>query len=165
MYVYDDEDNSQMLDDQWEAERERSAQEMDERWAAEREKAEQKKRDEMEGLLDMLGLEGSCRDCYHITETAEGFLDNGYVSTEQIDYLHILCVICGGRGKGNCKPNDHYLDKDWSDRIEWVKGYGMKHRCLYCPNVYRIYGQYKDPDDEWKAIEDLCGKCKYFGEE
>lgn len=150
MYVYDNEDNAPMIDEKWEAERQKAA---------------QRRRNELEGLKDMLGLEGSCRECPHITETAEGFLGNGIISTEQVDYLHMMCVICGGRGKGNCKPDEDRLNKDWADMTEWVKLMGMRHSCIYCSNVYRVYGNYKDPDDEWNAMEDLCCKCKYFGED
>lgn len=149
-YLYSDEDNTPMLDEAWEAERER---------------ARQMKRKALEGLLDALKVEGSCRECPHLTETAEGFLDKGQVCVEQMDYLHILCVVCGGRGKGNCKPNEKYLDKDWSELTEWVHMMGMRHSCIYCANVYRVYGHYKDPDDEWEAIDDLCSNCKYWGQE
>ena len=150
MYIYSDEDNAPMIDDAWEAARDR---------------AEQKRKGDLNGLLDMLEIEGSCRECPYITETAEGFLQNGLISTEQMDYLHIMCAFCGGRGKGNCKPNEDRLDKDWADLTEFVKNLGLRHRCIYCANVYRVYGQYKDPDDEWNAIEDLCKNCKYFGED
>ena len=150
MYVYNDEDNAPMIDEAWEAARE---------------KARQKKQDELNGLLDMLGIEGSCRECPHIMETAEGFLGNGLISNEQVRYLELMCVVCGGRGKGNCKPNDARLDKDWADLTEWVKNMFMRHSCIYCANVYRVYGQYKDPDDEFKAMDNLCTNCKYWGED
>jgi hypothetical protein len=30
---------------------------------------------------------------------------------------------------------------------------------------YEVYGQHKDPDDDWKDIEDRCGNCRYFQEQ
>ena len=118
----------------------------------------------MEGLLDMLNLDGDCRKCPYITETADGFLQNGCISTEQVDYLHLMCVGCHGKGKPD-PSHEKRLDKDWAEMTEWVKDIGLRHSCIYCANVYRVYGQYKDPDDEWKAMEDLCGDCKYWGED
>lgn len=146
-YIYGDEDNYPMNEVMWEEER--------------RERAEQKRKTALNGLLDMLKLEGGCRKCPHIIETAEGFLDKGNICMEQMDYLHILCVICGGKD-GKPKREDR-LDKDWRERSEWVKEMGMRHSCIYCPNVYRVYGMYKDPDDEWKAMEDRCEYCRYWG--
>ena len=148
MYLYDNEDNAPMID---------------EAWQAAREKATQKKRDELEGLLDMLKLDGECRKCPHITETAEGFLQNGLVSTEQVDYLHLMCVGCHGNGTPD-PEHEKRLDKDWADLTEWVKMMTLRHSCIYCSNVYRVYGNYKDTDDEWNALETLCMDCKYFGE-
>lgn len=168
MYLYENEDNAAMLDERWEAERERSAQRMDERWAEKREKAAQKQRSAIEGLADMLGLTGNCRECPSFTELAEGFIDrNGMISNEQVDFLKMQCSTCGGMGTGKPKDERHekWRDRQFQDIMEWVKLNDLKLRCCWCPNVYRIYGQYKDPDDEWKAIEKACCNCKYFGED
>lgn len=153
MYVYDNEDNAPMIDEAWEAEREKAA---------------QKQQNAIEGLADMLELTGDCRKCYYFTELAEGFLDrNGLIANEQIDFLKMQCSVCGGMGTGKPKDEQHekWLEKHWGDLMEWVKLSGLNFRCCWCPNVYRVYGQYKDPDDEWDAIETLCCNCKYFGED
>jgi hypothetical protein len=153
MYVYDNEDNAPMIDEKWEAAREKAA---------------QKQRDAMDGLADMLELTGGCRECEYFTELAEGFIDkNGLIANEQFDFLKMQCSICGGKGTGKPKDEQHrkWIEKDWADLMEWVKDIGLRYRCNWCPNVYRVYGQYKDPDDEWKAMEDLCCNCKYFGED
>ena len=152
MYVYDNEDNAPM---------------MDERWQAEREKSEKKLRDSIEGLADMLELTGDCRKCPEFTELAEGFLDkNGQIATEQFDFLKMQCSLCGGKGTGKPKDETHakYVEHHWRDLMEFVKEYNLKFRCCWCPNVYRVYGNYKDPDDEWKALEGYCCDCKYFQE-
>lgn len=136
----------------------------EEKWEREKEK----ERQAVEGLADMLELTGDCRKCPYFTELAEGFLDkNGLIATEQFEFLKMQCSICDGKGTGKPKDEKHrrWLEKDWADLQEWVKDMDLKYRCAWCPNVYRVYGQYKDPDDEWKAIEDLCCNCKYFGED
>jgi hypothetical protein len=152
MYAYDNEGNAPMIDERWEAERERSA---------------QKQKDAIEGLADMLELTGDCRGCAWFTELAEGFLDkNGLITIEQVDFLKMQCSTCGGKGTGKPKDKQHeeLVEHNWRNIVEWVKLYEMRYRCCWCPNVYRVYGQYKDPDDEWKALENLCCNCKYFGE-
>jgi hypothetical protein len=169
-YIYNDEDNAPMLDpyvEPFEYERKEIAREREDYEAKWNERIE-KERQAVEGLADMLELTGDCRKCPDFTELAEGFLDdNGLISIEQFDFLKMQCSICGGKGTGKPKDEQHekWRDKSWQDIMEWVKGYDMKFHCLWCPNVYRIYGQYKDPDDEWNAIENLCMDCKYFGED
>ena len=153
MYVYNDEDNAPMIDEAWEAARGKAA---------------QKQRNAIEGLADVLGLTGDCRKCSEFTDLAEGFLDkNGLIANEQLRFLEMQCSMCGGKGTGKPKDEKHekWRDNCWQDIMEWVKLMNMKFRCCWCPNVYRVYGQYKDPDDEWKAMEDLCGNCKYWGED
>lgn len=147
-YVYSDEDNCPMNEEQWQAER---------AWA--KEKAARKTQDCVEGLADMLELTGECVKCHHFVDLAEGFMDkNGLISNEQFDFLKMQCYVCGGNGK----PNDQ-VEKVWDDLMEWVDRVGLRFsHCAWCPNVYRVYGKYKDPDDEWKAIEKLCSNCKYW---
>jgi hypothetical protein len=53
--------------------------------------------------------------------------------------------------------------KAFDDLREWVKNMNMKPSCVWCPKVEEVYGYYKDPDDEWKAMERLCEKCKFWG--
>ena len=157
MYVYDNEDNSPMIDEAWEAAR-----------AESKEKAAQKQRDAIEGIADALGLTGNCRKCDWFLELAEGFLDkNGLIAIEQFDFLKMQCSICDGIGTGKPKDEKHakWVEHHWDDLMKWVKQIGLKFRCCWCPNVYRIYGFYKDPDDEWNALENLCMNCKYFGED
>jgi hypothetical protein len=153
MYVYSDEDNNPMIDEAWQAERER---------------AEQKRKERLSGVLDMLGVYGECRNCAEVCELAQGYLDRtGQISAEQFHFLKMQCSACGGMGTGKPKDEKHekWRDNCWNDLLEWVKLNELKFRCAWCPNVYMVYGQYKDPDDEWKALEDLCCNCKYFGEE
>ena len=57
MYVYNDEDNAPMIDEAWEAAREKAA---------------QKQQNAIEGLADVLGLTGDCRKCAEFTDLAEG---------------------------------------------------------------------------------------------
>ena len=125
----------------------------------------------LDGLALVLGMSEGCRECPWFIETAEGFFDeDNQISAEQMDYLHLMCVGCKGKETGKINPeHEDRLLKEWKDLCEWVKdlipGSGPKtYRCQYCPNVYRVYGKYKDPDDDWKAIEDLCCNCKHFGE-
>ena len=157
MYVYNDEDENPMNDERWEEERARA-----------KDAAEQKRQERIEGLADMLELTGDCRECPHFVELGEGFLDkNGLISNEQLDFLKMQCFLCGGKGTGKPKDERHekWVDSQWDDLRQWVELSGLKFSCAWCPNVYRVYGQYKDPDDEWEAIEELCCNCKHFGEE
>lgn len=148
-YIYTDEDNAPMADELWEAQM-------------------QKEQDALEGLLDILGLTGECRKCPEIVELAEGFLDkNGLIANEQLDYLEGICKTCGGKGTGVIPEKQKgWIDNEWRDRLEWVKMNLPRFSCAWCPTAFRIYGQYKDPDDEWNAIDspDGCANCKYFQE-
>ena len=176
-YIYNDEDNAPMNDEFFRVTGYHSQAELEyhESGQAERDRREEywneqidKERKEVEGLSDMLGLTGECRKCRAFTELAEGFFSyNGLVSTEQVDFLKMQCSICGGKGTGKPKDEQHekWREGYWKDIEEWVKQMDLKFRGRFCPNVYRIYGQYKDPDDEWKAIEEACCNCKYFGED
>ena len=57
-------------------------------------------------------------------------------------------------------------DRQEEDYQEWLAGFeeyldamdlhGVCRRCSY---IREIYGKYKDPDDEWRAIDELCNKC------
>lgn len=157
-YIYEDEDNQAMTDDRWEEER-----------AEAKERAYQKTRNHIEGLADMLELTGDCRKCHYFTELAEGFLDqNGLIANEQFDYLKMQCFVCCGMGTGKPLNDKHreWIEKDWLDRLEWARDNLPRYSCAWCPVAFRIYGQYKDPDDEWKAIDsaDGCANCKYFQE-
>ena len=172
MYVYNDEDNAPMNDDPFEEKewisRENHLKQMERDRAEQKDAKIERRKGWVEGLADMLELTGDCRKCYHFTELAEGFLDqNGQIANEQLDFLKMQCSVCGGMGTGKPKDEKHekWLEKHWDDLMEWVKLSGLNFRCCWCPNVYRVYGQYKDPDDEWKAIECLCCNCKYFGED
>lgn len=167
-YVYADDDNAAMTDERWEAERNRT----DERWQEEqserRDRQDQKKRDALDGLLDMLCLTGGCRECPNIVELAEGFLgSNGLIANEQIEYLEHVCKTCGGKGTGVVPEEaQEWIDYEWEDRLYWARANLPRYSCAWCQVAFRIYGQYKDPDDEWKAIDsaDGCANCKYFQE-
>ena len=172
-YIYNDADNYPMNDEFFRITGYHSQAELEyyESGQAEADRMEEmieKERQAVEGLADMLELTGECRDCPEFTELAEAFLDeNGLIANEQFDFLKRQCFLCGGNGTGKPKDELHKKRRDgeWQDIVDFVNGYEMKHRCLFCPNVYRIYGQYKDPDDEWKALEDMCCNCKYFVED
>ena len=150
-----------------------------------REEERQKEKEAINGLADALGLSEGCRKCPWFYETAEGFLYTDHqlktpvgsiyidyqptvkdIIVEQMDYLRIMCIGCKGKDTGKINPeHEERLQKEYDEFREWLNGLGLKSwRCDSCPNAYRVYGYYKDPDDEWKAIEDLCCKCKYFGE-
>ena len=177
MYLYDDEDNAPMNEDPWrkytvysckaEADYYENGgyeEELEAREAAYREK----KQKWMDGILDFLKLEGGCRECPWITELAEGFMgDDGQMSGNQLDFLKMLCVGCNGKGTGKIQPeHEKRLNKCWEEIREFCKeGQMNPNHCPWCKNVYEVYGQYKDPDDEWKAIEELCGNCRYFVED
>ena len=135
----------------------------------ERKEAEyQKQQDALDGLLDALCLEGKCRRCPNIVELAEEFMDKEHqISNEQFEYLEGICKICGGQGTGvTPERKQTYIDNEWNDRLEWAKLNLPRMSCAWCSVAFRIYGQYKDPDDEWKAIDskDGCANCKYFQE-
>lgn len=178
-YIYNDEDNNPMNDDPFvgahnptvyssraEMEYVESGQ-----WDRDREEAEearrQKQEDALDGLAMVIGLSEKCRECPYFYETAEGFLyKNHQISVEQMDYLKHLCAGCKGKETGEPdQATEQRLYKEVVDLREWMHGLGLKGwKCENCPNVYRVYCKYKDPDDEWKAIDDLCCNCKYFGE-
>lgn len=165
-YIYNDEDNEPMVEP-FEFERDEIAREREE-FEAKWNKRIENERQAVEGLADILGLTGDCRKCPDFVELAEGYFSyNGQVSNEQIDFLKMQCSLCEGKCTGKPKDEQHekWRDHYWQDFMQWVMQIGLKHRCLFCPNTYRIYGQYKDPDDEFKAMEDLCGNCKYWGED
>ena len=179
-YIYNDEDNAAMNDDPfsgphnptvYSSYEEMRAIESGEYFAHLKERMEaerQKQKDHLDGLLDMLGLKGKCRECPWITELGDGFLDkNGLISNEQIEYLESACRLCGGKGTGIIPEKvQGWLDNEWGDRLEWAKNTLPRISCAWCPMAFRIYGQYKDPDDEWDAIDskDGCANCKYFQE-
>ena len=179
-YIYNDEDNYPMTDDPFYGPHNptvytsRSEMEYVEsgQWARDQAEAKEAKRqkakDALDGLLDMLELTGKCRECPNITELAEGFLDeNGLVSNEQYSYLEGVCRICGCKGTGiTPEKQQRWIDRDWDDRLEWARDILGRMSCAWCPTAFRIYGQYKDPDDEWNAIDSKegCANCKYFQE-
>ena len=181
MYIYNDEDNYPMNDDPFcgphnpTVYTSREEMEYVESGQWEQDQAEKKdawmhkQREALDGLLDMLGLTGKCRECANITELAEGFLDeNGLISNEQFDDLEGICKLCGGKGTGiTPEKQQGWIDREWDDRYEWAKSVFPRASCAWCPTAFRIYGQYKDPDDEWNAIDSPggCGNCKYFGED
>ena len=176
-YIYNDEDNAPMNDDPWmkyttySCKAEAEAIENGEYFRdliAEREERMQQHEEWMDNLLDDLKLEGKCRECPYIIETAEGFMDDdGFVTFEQKEFIRLTCVGCHGKGTGKIQPeHEERLIKEWNEIVDWVKMYGMNQiHCPWCPKVYEVYGKYKDPDDEWRALEDACGDCKYFGED
>ena len=180
-YIYNDEDNNPMNDPyenlhhvtgclSFKEMRAVESGEYEERLDAEKEARYQQERDAMDGLLDMLGLTGKCRECPYVVELAEGFFDeNGLISNEQYEYLEHNCKLCTGQGGGNGVVPEKvqgWLDNEWNDRLEWAKNTLPRMSCAWCPNAFRIYGQYKDPDDEWNAIDSKtgCANCKYFQE-
>ena len=130
---------------------------------------QEKEKEVTEGVLDELGLTGGCRKCPWILEPLEGFWDDDWnISGEQLLYLRLTCIGCKGKGTGHADPeHEKRLMEDWNELTEWVKGMGIQNparRCLWCRNVYAVYGKFKDPDDEWNAFEDLCKDCKIFQE-
>ena len=171
-YVYDDEDNYPMIDD----ERTGYYLEMmaEARMEDEENEREERRQKALEVLAIVIGLSEACRKnkCPWFIETAEDFLDEDCdISVKQMDYLKHMCVGCKGKETGKINPeHEEKILKEWKDLCEWVKnmihGIGAKtYRCHSCPNIYWVYGKYKDPDDERKAIEELCCNCKYFKEE
>ena len=128
----------------------------------------QKQDDALECLLDMLNLKGKCRSCPNIVELAESCMDKEcQISEEQFQYLEHTCKVCGGQKTGvTPEKQQAWLDKEWDDRLEWAKNVLPRMSCAWCPTAFRIYGQYKDPDDEWKAIDNKtgCANCKIFQE-
>lgn len=177
--IYDDEDNAPMVEDPWlkysvysckgEADYYESGQ-----WEADEEAKEAardaKQKECMDGILDMLQLTGGCRKCSWIIETAEGFIAEGQsVSSEQLDYLHLMCVGCHGKGTGEMQPeHDARLTREWGERVEFIKNAGMSMiHCPWCPKFFEVYGKYKDPDDEWNALDskERCMNCKCFEED
>ena len=157
MYIYNDEDNSPMNDPYYRI----FQQEI-------KDALMQKQEDFLEFILDELELTGKCRRCPYIVELTEGCMDNnGLISDEQFNYLTWMCKVCGGKGTGVI-PEDKkkFLDKDWDYRLDWAKENLPSMSCAWCPTAFRIYGKYKDPDDEWNAIDstDGCANCKYFQE-
>lgn len=178
-YIYNDEDNAPMIEDPFDihnptvyscrAEMEAwDSGEAECRLSEKKEADYNRRKDALDGLLDMLELKGKCRECHNITELAEGFLDgNELISNEQFNYLEGICKICGGKETGvTPEKQQGWIDKDWDDRLEWAISTLPRMSCAWCPNAFRIYGQYKDPDDEWDAIDskDGCANCKIFQE-
>ena len=179
-YIYNDEDNMPMNDDpvenlhhvtgylSFEEMRAVESGEYDAHLAERKEAEYQKQKDHLEGLLDMLELTGKCRECPWICELGEGFLDNnGMISNEQFMYLESTCKLCGGKGTGVIPEKaEKWISNEWNDRLEWAKNTLPRYSCAWCPTAFRIYGQYKDPDDEWDAIDSKtgCANCKYFQE-
>jgi hypothetical protein len=141
-------------------------------WDRDREEAFEAKRfkeqEAIHEIADEIGLEGKCKDCYYFYELAEGFLDEfNRISNEQLEFLRLQCSGCKGKGSGKPDPEHEERMSEWfDDLLEWTENMGMNQsHCPWCANVYRVFGQYKDPDDEWNAMENLCGNCKYWGEE
>lgn len=134
---------------------------------AKEEAKRQKEKETIDGVMDVLGLTGKCRECAWISELAEGFLFRDQISGEQLDYLEHICKLCGGKGTGVIpEKHEEWINNDWNDRLEWAKMVLPRYSCAWCPTAFRIYGQYKDPDDEWNAIDSPggCANCKYFEE-
>ena len=48
------------------------------------------------------------------------------------------------------------MDKEIQDFID---DYAPYIECKGCEKLRALYGMYKDPDNEWKAVDDLCGHC------
>ena len=160
MYIYNDEDNAPMNDERWE-----QFHLMLEAKEADR---EAKEKEQLNGVLDMLKLEGGCRKCPFMTWKIKGYMREAeQITSNQLEFLRLQCAGCHGKGTGKIQPeHEKRLAKDWIDLIEWCDLYELNQdHCPWCGNVYEVYGQYKDPDDEWKAMESLCGNCKYFGED
>ena len=182
-YIYNDEDNAPMIDPvenlhhvtgylSFEEMKAVESGEYEEKISERKEAERQMRRDALEGVLDSLELTGGCRECPYIVELAEDFLyENGLISNEQYRYLEHCCKLCVGQGGGNGtgvvpEKVQGWLDNEWKDRYEWAKGVFPKTSCAWCPTAFRIYGEYKDPDDEWNAIDSKngCANCKYFQE-
>ena len=176
-YIYNDEDNYPMNEDQimkytvYSSRAEMKAVESGEYFRdleAKEDARIAREAEWMNNLLDDLKLEGGCRKCPYIIETAEALMDDkGSVSFEQKEFIRLTCAGCHGKGTGNMtEADERYADQHWYDLVDWVKSMDLTNwRCTACPKVYEVYGKYKDPDDEWRALEDACGNCKYFGEE
>ena len=147
-------------------------------WAADMEEkvaaAEAAWKEKMDRILGNLELEGKCMECPWIIETAEGFLSEAErlkmedISPEQYENLRLHCAGCHGKGTGEIQPeNEQRLIRDWEEITAFVKLNGMNSvHCPWCPKLYQVYGKYKDPDDEWNALDskERCMDCKYFGE-
>ena len=110
-----------------------------------------------------------CHDCEWFNELAEGLMDdNGDMEMDQWEFLQLQCAGCHGKTDGKRTDHDEeHLLKHWCDFTDWVDSLGLKYGCRFCKVVYRIYGKYKDPDDEWNAIDSRngCMNCKRFGED
>lgn len=133
---------------------------------------EEKHKEWMDGILDELKLTGGCRECPWIIETAEWWedKDSEYKPTpEQMHFLHLACVGCHAKGTGEMSPADEKrVQRYFDDFDEWMTGLGLdKTYCTGCPVPYEVYGKYKDPDDEWNALDskERCLNCEHFGEE
>jgi len=134
--------------------------------AAEREAREQQREEALENLAIELGLSEKCaKNCFNFYELADGFFDDDFcVSDRQADFLKAWCCCCKGKEEG--KPDEKMQktkDKQWDDLMYFLDVYELKIHCAWCQKLYEVYGQYKDPDDEWKALENLCCNCKHFG--
>ena len=57
------------------------------------------------------------------------------------------------------ETGQHQIAREEADYIEWCKSYGVTRDCYDCMILQKIYGNYKDPDDEWKAIDRACSDC------
>ena len=136
---------------------------------AEKEARYEAEREALINLAEELGLSENCaKNCYHFYELAEGFFDDDFaVTTEQADFLKAWCCSCKGKAEG--KPDEamqKIKDKQFDDLQAFIEHNGMKYgHCTWCSKLYEVFGKFKDPDDEWKALEERCGKCQYWGNE
>ena len=85
----------------------------------------------------------------------------GYISFEEM-----RAVESGKYSAHKNEMKDVLMQKQDDDRLEWAKNVLPRMSCAWCPTAFRIYGQYKDQDDEWKAIDSKtgCANCKIFQE-
>ena len=170
-YIYNDEDNAPMNDDPFDGphnptvynyreemkyyESGQYERDLEAREASVRKRHE----DAIKSVMDQLGLEGKCRKCDWIQDLADGFLtDDDKMFSSQFDYLKSLCSSCD-HGK-----HIDRVERYWNDMCDFTKGFDMRFSCNWCHVPYEVYGQHKDPDDDWKDIESRCIDCRYFQE-
>ena len=57
------------------------------------------------------------------------------------------------------KETNTTAEKRDSDFEEWLNAYDFHGVCRRCTYIREIFGKYRDPDDEWRAMDEICNKC------
>lgn len=128
---------------------------------------EDTKEEAVEHFLDELKDDGclQCEQhkCEFVTDLIYGFLDDNFmIGTGQYEFIRQRCTLCG---RMEPEKRDDFLNNEWGNYMDWVNGQWHRFGCVWCYKPLNIYGNFKDPDDEWNEIEKQCGKCKYFDDE